>query len=182
MTSPRRHQRSQAADHQRELHQRKDKEDTKEVIEVPGPQNGKKGHHQGQEDAANHQGGEADHQGVAVTLQEGGVNLQDGAVGLGHHGDDAIVISTRGVTLKDRHVKVTQIMSKCFFFSDSYLYITLNVNNYVLYLCRHNLKVAYLTLEVFLPIKLLKLRCILNEFEPVKQSNLKRFESFFDCV
>lgn len=106
--------RSRVVGHPGELCQRKGKGDVKEVVKVADHQNVKEGHLQSHEDTANHQGGEADHQGIIVVLQEGEVDLLDGAAGLGHHGNDAIVISTREVTLKVKRIKGTRIMSEYF--------------------------------------------------------------------
>lgn len=107
-----RDQGDQAVIHQGEIYQRRKKVNRKEVEEEADLQRDKEGHHQDHEDTANLQSGEVDPQGVAAALREGEVNLQGDVVGLGHHVEDAIVINTRGVTLKDRHIKETQIMSK----------------------------------------------------------------------
>ena len=82
------------------------------IEDVADHQRDKEGHLQDHEDTANLQSEEADLRGVAVALREGGVNLQGDEIGLGHHAEDAIVINTRGVTLKDRRRKETLTMSK----------------------------------------------------------------------
>jgi len=107
-TNQGRDQRDQAVDHQGEIYQRREKVNRKVVEEGADHQRDKEGHLQDHEDIANLQSGEADPQGVVAALREGGVNLQGDVVGLGHHAEDAIVINTRGVILKDRRIKETQ--------------------------------------------------------------------------
>lgn len=111
-TNQGRDQGDQAVDHQGEIYQRRKRVNRKVVEEEADLQRDKGGHRQDHEDTANLQNGEVDPQGIAVALREGEVNLQGDVVGLGHHAEDAIVINTRGVTLKDRHIKETQITSK----------------------------------------------------------------------
>lgn len=111
-TSQRTDREGQAVDHQGEIYRRKGKTDRRVVEEVADHLGDKEGLLQDHEDTVNLQGGRADHQDVVVALQEGGVSLQDGVVGPGHHVEDAIVINTRVVTLKDKHTKGTRTMSK----------------------------------------------------------------------
>lgn len=115
-TNQGRDQGDQAVNHQGKIYQRREKVNRKVGEEEADHQRDKEGHLQDHEDAANLQSGEVDPQGVVATLREGGVNLQGDVVGLGHHPEDAIVINTRGVTLKDRHIKGTQTMSKFLLF------------------------------------------------------------------
>jgi len=105
-------QRGQAVDHRGEIYQKREKVNRRVVEEVADHQRDRAGHLQDHEDTANLQSGEVDPRGVVAALREGGVNLQGDVVGLGHHTEDAIVINTRGVTLKDRRIKETRIMSK----------------------------------------------------------------------
>ena len=111
-TNQGRDQGDQVVDHQGEIYQRRKKVNRKVLEEEADLQRDKEGHRQDHEDTANLQSGEVDLQGVVAALREGEVNLQGDVVGLGHHVEDAIVINTKGVTLKDRHIKETQIMSK----------------------------------------------------------------------
>ena len=115
-TNQRRVQRDQAVDLQGEIYQRREKVNRRMVEEVADHQRDKQGHLQDCEDTANLQSGEVDPQGVVAALQEGGVNHLGDVVGLGRHAEDAIVINTRGVILKDRHIKGTQTMSKLLLF------------------------------------------------------------------
>lgn len=115
-TNQGRDQENQAVDRQGETCQRREKVNRRVAEEVADHQRDKEGHLQDREDTANLQSGEVDPQGVVAAHQEGGVNLQGDVVGQGRHVEDAIVINTRGVTLKDRHIKGTQIMSKLLLF------------------------------------------------------------------
>ena len=115
-TNQGRDQGDQAVVHQGETYQRREKVNRKVVEEEADHQRDREGLLQDHEDTANLQSGEVDLQGVVAALREGGVNLQGDIVGLGHHAEDAIVINTRGVTLKDRHIKGTQTMSKFLLF------------------------------------------------------------------